>query len=320
MDYGYLRGNDGTGPAVLAHVDATRSIGATTLVVDDVGNWPDKFICTTGELLPSGLLDPDTITEFYGHLSGGDIIIDAFVDGYADIGNTTSDVAIIKPTGEFANRVADLAEVEHNEDGTHKEISTPAIHDTNDNEVLTFAAVALAVNYLKLTNSIAGAGPILEALGDDTDVSFRLKAKGAGTVQSGRPIAFRMTTTKSYADGGSGLITGTEVFDYGNNFVHTTGIFTAPYAGIYHFDLVAGFDNSPTTSGRIDTTIQKNGATVAHGHGWGGATNADPNANISLTIELAAGDTIAADLSNNMGGTEALTNSSFSGFLVGRTD
>lgn len=121
MDYENLRANDGTGPAVLAHVDAPRSIGATTLVVDSVDNWPSKFICTTGPLLASGLLDPDNMTEFRGHLSGSDIIIDAFISGFSDIGNTTDDVAVIKPAGSFANGVVDLASISHNADGTLKD-------------------------------------------------------------------------------------------------------------------------------------------------------------------------------------------------------
>lgn len=140
MDYEYLRGNDGTGPAVLAHVTASRSIGATVLEVDSVDNWPDKFICTTGQLLPTGFLDPDTITEFTGHLNAGDIEIDGFEPGFPDIGNTTNDVAIIKPTGGFPNRVAELAQVSHEDDGSLNEAALGQIYPVGS--VYINAAVA----------------------------------------------------------------------------------------------------------------------------------------------------------------------------------
>lgn len=110
-DFKYLKASDGTGEAVLAHVDATRAALATTLVVDSVDNWPDEFICTTGELLPSGLLDPSTMTQFKGHLSGGDIIIDEIEAGYTDNGNTTDEVAIIKQTSGWADLVAEALRI-----------------------------------------------------------------------------------------------------------------------------------------------------------------------------------------------------------------
>lgn len=106
-NYKYLKASDGTGEAALAHVTLARSIAGTTLEVDSVDNWPTEFICTTGELLPSGLLDPASMTQFKGHLSSGDIIIDSFEAGYADAGNTTDEVAIIKQTTGWADLVAE---------------------------------------------------------------------------------------------------------------------------------------------------------------------------------------------------------------------
>lgn len=110
-DYKYLKASDGTGEAALAHVTLARSVAGTTLEVDSVDNWPDEFICTTGELLPSGLLDPATMTQFRGHLNSGDIIIDSFEPGYADNGNTTDEIAIIKQTSGWADLVAEYARV-----------------------------------------------------------------------------------------------------------------------------------------------------------------------------------------------------------------
>lgn len=110
-DYKYLKATDGSGPAILAHVDSARSIGSTTLVVDSVENWPTDFICTTGKILASGFLDPATLTEFRGHLNAGDIIIDEFEPGFTDNGNDTDEVAIIKPTGSWSDLVAEAVRV-----------------------------------------------------------------------------------------------------------------------------------------------------------------------------------------------------------------
>lgn len=106
-DYKYLKATDGTGPAILAHITVERAIGATVLEVDSVDNWPTEFICTTGTILASGFLDPATITEFRGHVDSGDVIIDDFEPGFTDNGNTTDEVAIIKPTGSWADLVAE---------------------------------------------------------------------------------------------------------------------------------------------------------------------------------------------------------------------
>lgn len=121
-DYEYLKGSNGNGDAALAHVEAIRSIGATTLNVDNTDNWPAKFIATSGVIDANGYIDPDTVTQFKGHLSGGDIVIDSFEAGYTDQGNTTDQVVIIKQTTGWANAAA----------GSLESFSTEIINRTND--------------------------------------------------------------------------------------------------------------------------------------------------------------------------------------------
>lgn len=127
MTYGSLKASDGTGEAVLAHVTANRLVGSTTLLVDSVDNWPTNFIVVTGTINANGFISPSGMTQMRAHISGGNIAIDSFEPGYTDIGNTTSDVCIIKMTTEWANDVARLALVSHNDDGTLKNdvITTP---------------------------------------------------------------------------------------------------------------------------------------------------------------------------------------------------
>jgi hypothetical protein len=105
-DYDFLKASDGTGDAALMHITALRAVGSTTVTVDTVSGLPAKFIATSGTLLSTGLLDPVTMTNFKGHTSAGALQIDGFEPGTPDIGNTIGQVVIIKPTTNWANRVA----------------------------------------------------------------------------------------------------------------------------------------------------------------------------------------------------------------------
>lgn len=105
-EYDFLPVSDGSGDTALMHITDVRLVDATTIKVDTVENVPTKFIATYGSLLPNGLIDPATKIDFKGHLSGADIIIDAFEPGNTDAGNTAGQVVIIKPNVGWANRVA----------------------------------------------------------------------------------------------------------------------------------------------------------------------------------------------------------------------
>lgn len=101
----YLGASDGTGEAVLAHITANRLVGSMTLKVDNLENWPNYFILTTGTPNANGYITASSMTQMLAHKSGADIIIDSFEPGYTDTGNTTDQIAIIKQTTGFANRV-----------------------------------------------------------------------------------------------------------------------------------------------------------------------------------------------------------------------
>lgn len=106
MDLENLKASDGTGEAVLAHITSPRTIGSTVLDVDNVDNWSQKFIVTTGTLGANGYITAASMCQMYGHLNSGDIIIDGYCPGYTDVGNTSGQVAIIKQTTSFADLVA----------------------------------------------------------------------------------------------------------------------------------------------------------------------------------------------------------------------
>lgn len=106
MQIDFLKASDGTGEPVIANITNDRTIGATVIEVDSLDNWGSHFLVITGDLLPSGYIDSAGMTIMTAHEDSGDIVIDGFEPGYADTGNTTGQVAIIKMTTGWADRVA----------------------------------------------------------------------------------------------------------------------------------------------------------------------------------------------------------------------
>lgn len=124
-----LRASDGTGSASVATVQSVRSAGATTLVVDTVENIPAYFMASMGT--PHTFTDPvtsETITviseatavDFKGHVNSTNLEIDGIAPGFTDAGSAVGDIVIIKPTTEWADELADILDVSHNDDGTFK--------------------------------------------------------------------------------------------------------------------------------------------------------------------------------------------------------
>ena len=71
------------------------------------------------------------------------------------------------------------------------------ILDLNNNEMLEFDAVASAVNFLRLANSVTTAPVVLSAQGDDTNIGIAITPKGSGTVR------FVMSTPLTITSGGA---------------------------------------------------------------------------------------------------------------------
>lgn len=114
---GNIKGSDGTTETVRAVVTAQRSISSTTIKVNSVVGFNSSIIGTTGALDADGQL---TVRPqvFFGHLAGSDIEIDSFAPGYNDEGNEVGDIVVIKPTTAWADEVAAILEVSHEDDGT----------------------------------------------------------------------------------------------------------------------------------------------------------------------------------------------------------
>jgi hypothetical protein len=229
-DYQYLPASNGSGDAPLMHLTVNRTIGSTVYTVDSVVNVPTNFIATCGTLLSTGFIDPTTMVNFKGHVSGSTLIIDGFEPGSSDTGNTTGQVIVIKPTTGWANRVSTFI----------NDATNTGIKDPNSNLWLALGYVTSAVNQATITNAITGTGPTIAATGSDTNIDFNLNTKGTGVLKvNGNPIggawkSYTPTVTLSGATLGNAVNAGSYI-QIGKTVHfwarHTIGT-TTSYAGL----------------------------------------------------------------------------------------
>ena len=194
MDYSALSVSNGSGDAALMHVTTDRSIGATALLVDNIVNVPAKFIATYGTLGANGLITPATKVDFLGHISGSNLVIDTFLPGSTDAGNTAGQIVIIKPNTSHTNEMVTLAQVSHNNDGTLKAAAVAGVFALNMKSASNGGSITptnsdqdLAVNGVTVSFTVAANCKALVTvdIGVNTqggDFEFRPEVRLNGTV------------------------------------------------------------------------------------------------------------------------------------------
>lgn len=84
--------------------------------------------------------------------------------------------------------VGDIVSIDGTQTLTGKTLTAPRfvndgfIADSNGNQLIQFGVTASAVNEVKITNAATGTGPLIETIGDNTDIDLRLHAKGNGDI------------------------------------------------------------------------------------------------------------------------------------------
>jgi len=95
-----------------------------------------------------------------------------------------------------------------------------------------------------------------------------------------------------------------EEYDDLGEYVHTTGIFTATYAGLYVISSSNLFSASWTASKILDATIIASTAPATTGRRWTAqlTTTINVPASVSTTLKLAASETIHIEIDHDNGG------------------
>ena len=263
-----IKGSNGSGQAVRGAVTNARAISSTTLKVDSVTNYPSQFIATTGKLGPSGILDNTTVQVFFGHLSGADIIIDSFAPGYTDKGNSVADIVILKPTTAWADEVAGVLDVTHNDNGTIKNnaVKTAMLDAANIDASVALKDASVTSSKIDFTTQIwwEELGRASVSVATDSFTVSDLKAKkhlrilvrvvNSGVVDTG--LRFNGDTGNNYAynisDNGAVSTTGASV----TFIAGQTGATANQY-------LVYNVTNYPDTAKQVLGMLMHDGANAA---------------------------------------------------------
>lgn len=265
MDLDYLSASDGSGDAALAHVSAIRTTGSTTLEVDSVNAFPQKFIGTYGTLLPSGLIDPTTKVDFLGHLSGADIEIDAFEPGNPDAGNIEGQVVIIKPTTGWADRVAAALQ--------------------------NFTGLGDAVPIVASTLAVSGPATV----GGTLSVAGPISGNGFSLATIHNPSKFSVWRSAGYTVGSPTypVMYDEVLYDTGGEYDIATGLFTANQDGFYHFEARGAIVGGGYHGNGVGISLSVNGASYKEGDSFIMAyDNWETGVRVSGGVQLSAGDTV----------------------------
>lgn len=316
-----------------------KALAASSITVGSTTNYPtDTGIVIAIRVVDSeGELVAGTYTEWRATVTSGTTLAIETTPVYGSdqvyaAGSTTQ---VFIPLSSYAqNELVDGMLEEHDQDGTHKDITADSIttgpisvtenidvvdgksiRDGNDNELITFSQTASAVNEITVKNAATGNAPQIQATGGDTNVDLNLVPKGTGAVRMTKwanPYKFsacRSSAWSTPSNTTSTIVFDTEVVDTNNNYNNSTGEYTAPVAGFYSFTAAAAWANSPSSV----MQIYVNGNQTAYG------VLLSTGANLTTCeLLLAANDVVTARLftATSQTGNTGIQYTRFSGFLV----
>ena len=147
-----------------------------------------------------------------------------------------------------------------------------------------------------------------------TTAQWNIDSTGRLVNNGAKQPAFAAYRGTSQQTSGTTLIFNTEQFDNGPHYDATTGIFTAPVAGVYTFSVSAQLIN--TTGGNVgcQLQIQCSNAGVVASHSGLYATGVTFALATSVVVKLAASETVQAVLNTSLTSTFVLDTQAYSRF------
>lgn len=242
-----IKASNNSGSAARATLTAGRSIGSYILTVNTTINYPASFIAEIGTIDPStNRINPATSQVVRCTLTNPTTItINSWAPGYSDLGNTSGDVVIIRPTTDWSNNLAQTIEVSHNDNGTLK-----------DGVVSTAAVANKAVTLPKLDGGSTAGVLVTDASGVVASIqAFKRKNNTAAPVDIGqRTIILHGWVGHKFTAAASAY---TGVIPFGVTFKEPP-IVMAQYGG----DQSSGTVEYPSTVGLKRGTAAASGATT----------------------------------------------------------
>ena len=252
----------------------------------------------------------------------GDTSITADTDDRIDIKVAGTDAAHIKPTAAHGTGIGI---------GTNAPLRQLHISNTSANSEIAFTAGTSGVSSILFGDGLTGTDVYKGYLQYNHAQDKMLIATAAGSSinidSAGRvtmpyqPAFYAYTNTTSQSSGGT-MVFQIEGLDVTNSYNNSTGVFTAPVAGVYEFQayLLARFDwpTSVATNKYLGARLYKNGSQWGADHyQQNGATRNHEAVSFSVIGSLAANDTVLVNITLAAGAvTYGGSYSSFSGKLI----
>jgi len=167
---------------------------------------------------------------------------------------------------------------------------------------------------LKAESNSSGSSDLVVRSRNNFSEAEKFRIDSVGRVTTPNQPAFKVTKTNGTGSSGSGtvIIFNQVNTNIGNSYNSSTGLFTAPIAGLYQFNFTGITNNNAFT----EMTIDVNGSPVAWTYCYFSATYA--NISMSTITYMSAGDSVRAYVRNGNlydGGDGGAPR--FSGFLIG---